>query len=274
MKVGLLGFGKTGRAVANVLLELKKTSLEWVVRQSAGDDNRNAAEFLGIDSEEPGLIFSRKELLAAELLDLHPVDVIIDFSSQSGLNYYLDEARKRKIKVISAVSHYDARNKRALTRAAQDTLVVYSPNITLGINFLICAAKVLQNIAPSADIEIIEEHFKDKSETSGTALRIADELSLDCDAVKTIRAGGIVGMHEILFGFPNQTVRLRHESISREAFGNGVLFAIDNFPDDECGFFTFDELLMQQFSNSAQEMVVPRMSSAQAAWVKSASRAQ
>ena len=255
MKVGLLGFGKTGRAVANVLLESKKTSLEWVLRQTSDADNRNVAEHLGVESDEPGLIFARSDLGVAELLDRYPVDVIIDFSSQSGLSYYLEEARKRKIKVISAVSHYDERRKRALTRAAKDTLVIYSPNITLGINFLICAAKVLQNIAPLADIEIIEEHFKGKDETSGTALRIADELSLDIDAVKTIRAGGIVGIHEILFGFPYQTVRLRHESISREAFGNGVLFAIDNFPSEDTGFFTFDELLMQQFCNSAQDMM-------------------
>lgn len=32
MKVGLIGFGKTGRSVATVLLESESTNLQWVVR--------------------------------------------------------------------------------------------------------------------------------------------------------------------------------------------------------------------------------------------------
>lgn len=34
MKVGLLGFGKTGKAVAATLLRNKDTRLEWVIMSS------------------------------------------------------------------------------------------------------------------------------------------------------------------------------------------------------------------------------------------------
>ena len=61
-----------------------------------------------------------------------------------------------------------------------------------------------------------------------TAKRIAESLNISPGRIKKIRAGGIIGTHEILFGFPFQTVRLKHESISREAFGNGALFAALN----------------------------------------------
>jgi hypothetical protein len=44
--------------------------------------------------------------------------------------------------------------------------------------------------------------------------------------IKSIRAREIIGVHEMLVGFPYQTVRLKHESISREAFGNGALLAL------------------------------------------------
>lgn len=34
MKVGLMGFGKTGKAVASVLLESKEANLQWVIRKT------------------------------------------------------------------------------------------------------------------------------------------------------------------------------------------------------------------------------------------------
>lgn len=62
-----------------------------------------------------------------------------------------------------------------------------------------------------------------------------------------IRAGGIIGVHEILFGFPYQTVRLKHESISREAFGNGVLFAAKHMHDKSNGRYNMEDLLLPYF---------------------------
>jgi 4-hydroxy-tetrahydrodipicolinate reductase len=111
------------------------------------------------------------------------------------------------------------------------------------------AAKILKKIAPYTDIEIIEEHFKLKPEVSGTAKVIANQLDISLGEIKTIRAGGIIGVHEILFGFPYQTVRLRHESISREAFGNGVLFAMDNLRSKPAGLYTMEQLLQPYFES-------------------------
>ncbi len=60
-------------------------------------------------------------------------------------------------------------------------------------------------------------------------------------------------MHEILFGFPYQTVRLKHESISREAFGNGILFALDNLPSGQPGLYTMEDLILPYFKLNASE---------------------
>ena len=101
-----------------------------------------------------------------------------------------------------------------------------------------------------SDVEIVEEHFKQKQEVSGTAIRLAAGLKLDPASIKTIRAGGIIGTHEILFGFPFQTVRLRHESISREAFGDGAIFAAQHLRGKPAGFYRMEDLLMPYFANS------------------------
>ncbi|GAW65427.1 dihydrodipicolinate reductase [Geoanaerobacter pelophilus] len=248
MNVGLLGFGKTGKAVASVLLQSDETRLQWVVRKSHTLEHRSVPEFLGVASDEPGLIYSSDEFEAEELLDRLPVDVIIDFSSEQGLEYYGKAARSRGIAVVSAISSYAAQKLEYLKYVAEKTRVVWSPNITIGINFLMIAARILKRIAPYTDIEIVEEHFKAKPEVSGTAKKIAAALDLSDESIKTVRAGGIIGVHEILFGFPFQTVRLKHESITREAFGNGVLFAARHIGAKEAGLYSMEDLLLPYFN--------------------------
>jgi 4-hydroxy-tetrahydrodipicolinate reductase len=248
IKVGLLGFGKAGKAVASILLLRKETELVWVLKNSAKSKCYSVPEFLGVESDEPGLIFSKSEWTAAQLLDKYPVDIIVDFSSSEGISFYGEEARKREIAIVSAISEYSDDKISYIKQLSKETKVLWSPNITIGINFLMIAAKILKKIAPYTDIEIIEEHFRDKKEISGTAKKIASNLDIKSDQIKSIRAGGIIGRHEILFGFPYQTVRLLHESISREAFGNGALFAALALVDKEKGLYSMEDLLSPYFS--------------------------
>ena len=247
MKVGLMGFGRAGRAVARILLESKETNLRWVIRRSSVLEHRSVPEFLGIQSDEPGLIYRSEEFTADELLDTHPVDFIVDFSSDTGIDYYGEAAVRHNTGIVSAVSGYSPEQLARLRALADHIPVMHSPNITLGINFLIIAAQILKKIAPYTDIEIIEEHFKQKADVSATAKLIAGTLELPVECVKTIRAGGIIGVHEILFGFPYQTIRLRHESISREAFGNGILFALRHLEGKPKGLYKMEDLLLPYF---------------------------
>lgn len=247
MKVGLIGFGKTGKAVASILLENKEVNLQWVIRKTNHLEHRSVSEYLGVLSDEPGLIYSKNEFSAADLLNRFPVDVIIDFSSQRGIEYYGEEVGNRGIAIVSAISSYSSEEIQYLEQLSNNTKILWSPNITIGINFLMIAAKILKNIAPYTDIEVIEEHFKNKPETSGTAKKIAHCLDVPEDAIKTIRAGGIIGVHEILFGFPHQTVRLKHESIAREAFGNGALFAAKHILNKNNGLYSMEDLLLPYF---------------------------
>lgn len=168
-------------------------------------------------------------------MDEHPVDFIIDFSSTQGIYTYGQAASDRNVKIISAISHYSKKELDLLKKLSKTTTVFWSPNITLGINYLLFASRYLKKIAPWVDIEITEEHFKGKEGTSGTAVKIAHALDIHVDSINSIRAGGIVGKHEIIFGFPYQTVRLIHESIAREAFGNGAMFIAKNLVSKEKG---------------------------------------
>ncbi|MFA6472176.1 MAG: dihydrodipicolinate reductase, partial [Candidatus Latescibacterota bacterium] len=130
MNVGLWGFGKTGKAVATVLLESKVTTLQWIIRKSKNLEHRSASEFLGINSDEPALLYSVEELKVAKLFDEFPVDVIVDFSSETGIEYYGKEAAKRGITIISAVSKYSDEKLAFIDSLSKQTKVMHSPNIT------------------------------------------------------------------------------------------------------------------------------------------------
>ena len=248
IKVGLIGFGRTGKAVANEILQSTNFCLEWVLKRTHILDHRSAPEFLGVETDEPGTIFSTENIGVEELLDQYPVEMIIDFSSNNGIFTYGKTASELGVKIISAISHYNEKEKKFLKELAKKTAVFWSPNITLGVNFLMFASKFLKKLAPMVDIEIIEEHFKGKKGVSGTAVKIAEALDVEQENISSVRAGGIVGKHEVIFGFPHQTVRLTHESISREAFGSGAMFVAENIADKDTGLYNFEDLLAPYFA--------------------------
>ncbi len=242
--LGLIGFGRAGKAVARVFNASKDHQLSWVFKQTskgikADPDEWGSTEF-----------HSQEDISLPDLIAARPVDFIVDFSSPETIHSYGETAAELEIKIISAVSSYPEKTIEYLKELARKTVVFWSPNITLGVNFLMVSARLLRDIAPEADVQIIEEHFKDKKDTSGTALKIARKLGIGHSAVKSIRVGGIVGKHEVVFGFPYQTVRIIHESIGREAFGNGSLFAIRRIEHEgyKRGFFTFEDLLLPYFN--------------------------
>ncbi|HCI12997.1 MAG: dihydrodipicolinate reductase [Gallionellales bacterium GWA2_60_142] len=237
LRVGLVGHGKAGQAVANILSNDPRFELRWIARRSVAGQSHTHP---GTDVPIVGI----EQHPYAELFESMPVDALVDFSSPESIHAYGEEVRRRGVTLVSAISAYSEDDLAYARSLGDNTRVLCSPNITLGINFLIVAAKLLRKIAPFADVEIVEQHFREKSEISGTARKIAETLEVDGERITSLRLGGIVGHHEVIFGFPHQTVRLTHESIRREAFGTGAAFALTQLADCANGFYTFDDLLL------------------------------
>lgn len=239
IRVGLMGFGKAGRAVARVLETSPEIDLRWIACRPTSaqklPEEGVRAPVVGLDASN-----------ISDWLDANPIDALVDFSSEQSVHLYGEEIRRRQISLISAISSYGTVASSYIKELGKDTRVVASPNMTLGINFLILAARLLRTLAPFADVQILEQHFKEKSEVSGTARKIAESLSINDDQITSLRLGGIVGHHEVIFGFPHQTVRLTHDSIRREAFGTGALFALKNLVKSPVGFYNFEDLMMRE----------------------------
>ena len=172
-------------------------------------------------------------------------DVIIDFSNHVLTSEVCDYAISRNIPVVIATTGQDADEKAVMAQCAKSVPVFHSANMSLGIAVLASLAKKAAEMFPDADIEIIEKHHNRKLDApSGTALLLANELKeVRTDAefklgragnakrekneigISAVRAGNIVGDHEIIICTDSQTLTLKHEAHDRALFAEGALSA-------------------------------------------------
>lgn len=257
LRIGLIGFGQTGRLAANEILKDPACELVWVARRRWPDDVESVSRLLGHDDKR-GLPLPVDAIPDPGFFKRHRIDCLLDFSTNDGVHLY-PHAAKAGVRIISVVSHYDEPSQQALKALSRDTAVLWSPNITLGINFIMAAAKIFRRMVPTADVQIIEEHFGAKKGVSGTALRIAEALAVDpADTVRSVRAGGIVGKHEIIFGMPNQIIRLRHESVSKAVFGRSAMLAAKWLSDKPKGLYTMNDMMVRMIRDACGPAPKPR----------------
>jgi 4-hydroxy-tetrahydrodipicolinate reductase len=75
--------------------------------------------------------------------------------------------------------------------------------------------------------EIVELHHATKVDApSGTAKATAARIGGDVP-IHSVRLAGLVAHQEVIFGGPGETLTIRHDTTSREAFVPGVLRALE-----------------------------------------------
>jgi 4-hydroxy-tetrahydrodipicolinate reductase len=101
-------------------------------------------------------------------------------------------------------------------------------------------AKVMPNA------EIVELHADTKRDApSGTAKATAELMGGDVP-IHSVRLPGLVAHQEVVFGGQGQTLTIRHDTSSREAFVPGVLIALELLPSLPPGLTVgLDELLQE-----------------------------
>jgi len=103
-----------------------------------------------------------------------------------------------------------------------------APNFALGAVLMMRFAAEAAHHLPKA--EIIELHHEAKVDApSGTAKATAELLPGDVP-IHSIRLPGLLAHQEVIFGGLGQTLTIRHDTLSREAFVPGVLLALERLP--------------------------------------------
>jgi 4-hydroxy-tetrahydrodipicolinate reductase len=126
--------------------------------------------------------------------------------------------------------------------------VVFAPNVTLGVNVLLAALKLVARALPSFDYHITETHHNKKKDIpSGTAKKIAAAIEAELPEgaevpIDAIRAGGYVGLHTVMLASDYERLSLTHESFSRRAFVEGALVAAE-FIAGRTGWYNMEDVL-------------------------------
>jgi len=106
---------------------------------------------------------------------------------------------------------------------------LYAPNFARGAVLMMRFAEEAARVFSSA--EIVELHHEAKRDApSGTAKATASRMGTD-PPIHSIRLPGLVAHQEVIFGGPGETLTIRHDTTSREAFVPGVLLALEKIRD-------------------------------------------
>jgi 4-hydroxy-tetrahydrodipicolinate reductase len=105
------------------------------------------------------------------------------------------------------------------------------PNFSIGAVVMMRIAAEVARTMPH--VEIIELHHDGKRDApSGTAKltaqRIADAGGPAHVPIHSVRLPGFVAHQEVLFGGTGETLTIRHDTTSRDAFGSGIVLAVRN----------------------------------------------
>ncbi len=230
---------------------------------------RSGMTLLGADAGE----ISGVGLLNVTLVDnianvLDDFDTLIDFTSIEATLNNLQICKDNGKHIIIGTTGFNDEQKLLIEQAAQQTAIVFAPNMSVGVNLCL---KLLQTAAAifneDYDIEVIEAHHRHKVDApSGTALRmgevIADTLGRDLNSCavygrqghtgarkadtigfETIRAGDIVGEHTVMFATEGERVEITHKASSRMTFAKGAVRAAKWLQQKDSGLYDMQDVL-------------------------------
>ncbi len=195
-------------------------------------------------------------------------DVIIDFSSPNATAAHADTAIITGKPLVVGTTDLESEQITALATAAQHVPVLYSPNMSLGMNVLFSLVEEVSRVLDeSYDIEIFEIHHRTKvSAPSGTALELGRaaalgrciDLSSSSQRIRdgyigqrpkghigfsALRGGNVVGEHAVFFIADEEQVELTHKVNARDVFARGAIKAAFWLWKNNPGLYSMKDVL-------------------------------
>lgn len=191
--------------------------------------------------------------------------VVVDFSNPEATVAGCRLAALAGKGFVSGVTGLSVVQKEALEDCGRQIPVVYAPNFSVGVSVLCTlVAEAARRLGPDYDVEVIETHHRMKKDApSGTAGRLVDLLRAGAGrarvvhgrqgvvgekpkyeiGVSSVRTGGVVGEHTVIFGCAGERLELTHKAESRAAFATGVVAAVRFVKGRVPGFYSIEDVL-------------------------------
>ncbi|MEO1267861.1 MAG: 4-hydroxy-tetrahydrodipicolinate reductase [Myxococcota bacterium] len=199
---------------------------------------------------------------------LEGADVLIDFTRPEATIPSLAAAARAGVAAVIGTTGMSAADRKAIAHYAEDIPIVYSPNMSVGINVMLWLLRIaVDTLGDDYDVEILEAHHRHKVDApSGTALRLAEVV---CDAkgwnmndtlrfarqghtgprqdnaigVQVIRGGDVAGDHTAFFLGEGERLEITHRASSRRVFARGALRAASWVAGRAPGLYGMAEVL-------------------------------
>ena len=181
-------------------------------------------------------------------LDQLPVnpEVLIDFSLPEGTASAAPWCANRRVALLSGVTGLRAAELDALQLAAKSCAVLWSPNLSLGVNLLARLCTVAAGLMkPETRVSITDTHHQWKQDApSGTALMLGAVINAGRNSsapeisYSSIREGEIIGQHSVTLEWPGEKIVLHHEALDLALFAHGALDAARWLSAQAPGFYS------------------------------------
>jgi 4-hydroxy-tetrahydrodipicolinate reductase len=236
------------------------------IRRLAGEDQ---------DMNVAGAVEAAGKLAAGEGADISGDldavidrgDVVIDFTTPSATMEHLETALGHRKPIVIGTTGLSEEDIARIKVAAKTIPVVFSPNMSIGVNLLFRLVKEAAKAVPGYDMEIVELHHNQKKDApSGTAVKlgriIAETLGRDLSKVGVygregiigprkkdeigilaVRAGDIVGDHTVYFAGAGERIELTHRAHSRDTLAAGAITAAKWLASQKPGLYDMQDVL-------------------------------
>ncbi len=232
IKVAISGvLGKMGQAVKNAVEEEDDLQLVGMIDTKSFSNNKIDYNIV-IGSD---LNYVLKECEA---------DVLVDFTQPDTVLKNVEIALENEVYTVVGTTGLTENDldKLNMLSEEQGVGVLIAPNFAIGAVLMMNYASKISKYMPN--VEIIELHHDNKLDApSGTAIKTAQMLNNENNnylneknsaygsihngvKVHSIRLPGFIAHQEVIFGGKGQTLTIRHDTTSREAFMPGVVMAI------------------------------------------------
>jgi len=203
-----------------------------------------------LDAREDVVVAARFD--RGETPDLSLCDVVIDFSTpEASVELARACAARGGPALVIGSTGLSPEQEAEILKASETLAIVRSGNFSLGVNILIGLVEHAAQRLDAADwdIEVLETHHRRKADApSGTALMLGEAAASgrgeDLAGVRSppydgitgprekgrigfasLRAGGVIGEHTVLFASDDESITLSHSAIDRALFAKGAVAA-------------------------------------------------
>ncbi|OQA89850.1 MAG: 4-hydroxy-tetrahydrodipicolinate reductase [Elusimicrobia bacterium ADurb.Bin231] len=189
-------------------------------------------------------------------------DIAIDFTAPGSTLKNIESAVKSGKDLVIGTTGIEQQGIDTIQEAAKTIPIVFSPNMSVGINLLFKLVEEVSGILSSYDVEIVEAHHNQKKDApSGTAAKLADIISKKLElnkvygrygmvgargkeiGIHAVRAGDIIGEHTVTFAGPGERIELIHRAHSRNPLADGAVKAAKWLIGKKPGLYSMKDVL-------------------------------